>query len=596
MTQNEVYSRTNSGQTPDTYNLKNSQLAPSIHLLCHQFFIIDSFSLLLHTQVPQFRTNLFLMKFSKILVLREFNQTPKHTADTQVVPIQELGQWVRTGAILKRLFRYKEACLYTFNWDFTTKPFLVSLALRLLTLGDCRIRDEQGKDLPVSLTHFGRTLLEFTKDFLAKASLINKRTNEVRSISKTIESQSKTKTFNPSAQPVYMRSDHCFGLKAGGSVGHTVGVLNNFETFTASPIFLTTTPFPGIDPNIEMQMILPNRRFLDFLELPLLNFNDQLLSGSIYFLSERTLSFIYQRYALYNYSGLQLALHKNIPFVLEYNGSEIWVNKNWGKGLKYEKIAEQIEILNLRGADVVVVVSAPSRDELIERGIESDKILVNPNGVNPEAYSPEVDGSAIRRKHNLEARTVIGFIGTFGKWHGAEILAQAFGLLIQKHPQYRGNTRLLMIGNGHTMSQVQQELETYGVTQECILTGIVPQEEGPAHLAACDLLASPHVPNPDGTPFFGSPTKLFEYMAMGKGIIASDLDQIGEVLEHDHTAWMVKPGDAESLMHGLKAMIDDPETSKRLGEAARREVVAKYTWKEHTRKIIEKLKERCPCD
>jgi len=49
-------------------------------------------------------------------------------------------------------------------------------------------------------------------------------------------------------------------------------------------------------------------------------------------------------------------------------------------------------------------------------------------------------------------------------------------------------------------------------------------------------------------------------------------------------------------MLGLKTMIDNPEIGKRLGEAARREVVAKYTWKEHTRKIIEKLKERCPCD
>ncbi|MEE9498975.1 MAG: glycosyltransferase family 4 protein, partial [Nitrospinaceae bacterium] len=291
-----------------------------------------------------------------------------------------------------------------------------------------------------------------------------------------------------------------------------------------------------------------------------------------------------------------LSQSQQVPFVLEYNGSEVWLNRNWGIPLKYEKLAEQIELANLHGAEVVVVVSVPSRDELLERGVESDKILVNPNGVDPEIYSPEVDGSEIRRKYNLKDKTVIGFIGTFGKWHGAEILAQAFGLLIQKHPQYRNNTRLLMIGNGHTMSQVQQELEAYGVTQECILTGIVPQEEGPAHLAACDLLASPHVPNPDGTPFFGSPTKLFEYMAMGKGIIASDLDQIGEVLEHDQTAWLVKPGDAESLMLGLKTMIDNPEINKRLGEAARREVVAKYTWKEHTRKIIEKLKERCPCD
>ena len=169
-------------------------------------------------------------------------------------------------------------------------------------------------------------------------------------------------------------------------------------------------------------------------------------------------------------------------------------------------------------------------------------------------------------------------------------------MLIQQYPQYRDSTRLLMIGDGHTMTEVQRLLEVYEITRESILTGIVPQEEGPKYLAACDILISPHVPNSDGTPFFGSPTKLFEYMAMGKGIVASDLDQIGEVLQDDHTARLVKPGDVESLMHGLKSLIDNPETRKRLGEAARREVVAKYTWKEHTRKIIEKLKERCPCD
>ena len=195
------------------------------------------------------------------------------------------------------------------------------------------------------------------------------------------------------------------------------------------------------------------------------------------------------------------------------------------------------------------------------------------------------------RKYNLSDKTVIGFIGTFGNWHGAEVLAEAFGRLLKEYPEYRKSVRLLMIGDGMTMPLVKEALAKYAVGDACILTGRIPQEDGPAHLAACDILASPHVPNPDGTPFFGSPTKLFEYMAMGKGIVASDLDQIGEILKHEKTAWMVKPGDAESLMLGLKRLIDDAALREKLGRAAREEVVAKYTWKEHTRKIMEKLKE-----
>ena len=141
------------------------------------------------------------------------------------------------------------------------------------------------------------------------------------------------------------------------------------------------------------------------------------------------------------------------------------------------------------------------------------------------------------------------------------------------------------------MPQVKEAIERFGTGNACILTGLVPQDQGPMHLAACDILVCPNLPNPDGTPFFGSPTKLFEYMAMGKAIVASDLDQIGDILEHKRTALMVKPGDVKSLVFALRELTDDEQQRKRLGQAARREVVAKYTWREHTRKIIEKLKE-----
>jgi glycosyltransferase involved in cell wall biosynthesis len=165
-------------------------------------------------------------------------------------------------------------------------------------------------------------------------------------------------------------------------------------------------------------------------------------------------------------------------------------------------------------------------------------------------------------------------------------------MLLQRYPEYRRLVTLFMIGDGMTMPLVKRNIDKYAIKENCVLTGLIPQEEGPMYLAASDVLVASHKPNPDGTPFFGSPTKLFEYMAMGKGIVASNLNQIGEVLKHDQTAWLVKPGDVEALIEGMKVLIDDTEKRKRLGRAARNEVVAKYTWKEHTRKIIEKLKEQ----
>ena len=99
-------------------------------------------------------------------------------------------------------------------------------------------------------------------------------------------------------------------------------------------------------------------------------------------------------------------------------------------------------------------------------------------------------------------------------------------------------------------------------------------------------LVSPHVPNPDGTPFFGSPTKLFEYMAMGKGIVASNLAQIGEVLEHKKTAWLVKPGDVKDLADGILRLAQDKKLREELGKNARQKAIKNYTWEENVKRLI----------
>jgi len=106
-------------------------------------------------------------------------------------------------------------------------------------------------------------------------------------------------------------------------------------------------------------------------------------------------------------------------------------------------------------------------------------------------------------------------------------------------------------------------------------------------LDACDILVAPHVPLADGSEFFGSPTKIFEYMAMGKGIVASRLGQIGEVLVDEETALLVEPGNVEELRAALVRLIEDAGMRKSLGVKARETAEREHTWMHNARRVLQ---------
>ena len=110
----------------------------------------------------------------------------------------------------------------------------------------------------------------------------------------------------------------------------------------------------------------------------------------------------------------------------------------------------------------------------------------------------------------------------------SEVLAQA----ITQIPTDSA-LRFLLIGSGALRARVEEILREAGAGDRVLMPGAVAHDRVPTLLDACDILVSPHVPLDAGAEFFGSPTKLFEYMAMGKGIVASRLGQIGEVLQHE---------------------------------------------------------------
>ncbi len=510
---------------------------------------------------------------------------PLTRPDDEAISFETFREWVRSGRAVTRLARYREGRILVHRLESAGRPLPLAAAMWMLGRGAVFLEDERGCRRRISTSQILAWLARAATEPFRVAGLLRHVARDVASL----EAPVAVPPLDATRSPVYIRADLSFGVRAGGSVGHIAGVLNQLSAFTGPPVFLTTDDVPTVSAEVETHVIAPSDEFWNFKELPTLVLNRSVEAVADHALGKRAIAFVYQRYSLNNYAGIRIARARRVPFVLEYNGSEIWMSRHWGRPIKYEALAGRIEQLNLSAADLVVVVSRAMEDELIERGVDRTRILVNVNGVDEHRYNPEIDGSAIRERYGLTEKTVVGFIGTFGPWHGAEVLARAFAAFGTRFPDLRASMRLLMIGDGSGAREARRIITEAGADDVVVWTGLVPQEEGPRHLAACDVLVSPHVPNPDGSPFFGSPTKLFEYMAMGKAIVASNLEQIGEVLDHGRTAWLVTPGDVEQLADGIRRLALDPTLRRVLGDAARREVVDRYTWRQHTRRTIERL-------
>jgi glycosyltransferase involved in cell wall biosynthesis len=297
--------------------------------------------------------------------------------------------------------------------------------------------------------------------------------------------------------------------------------------------------------------------------------------------------FIYQRYNRFNWTGVVLSLMTGLPLALEFNGSEIWLSKNWDPaGLLW--LLRRFERLNLKAADQIFVVSQVERKNLLAAGIEHDRIVVNPNGVDTDRFRPDCGGGRIRAALGVADKIVVGFVGTFGPWHGAPVLAEAATRISAS-----ARCHFLFIGDGDQRSQVEGIIDAAGKNVSATFAGRIPHADVPAYLDACDIFATPNVPAGDGSEFFGSPTKLFEYMSMARPVIGSRLGQIAEVIEDGANGLLVEPGSVDSLAQAIAKLAADEELRARLGAAARQTVIERYTWRHNAERVFDEMRLHC---
>lgn len=394
----------------------------------------------------------------------------------------------------------------------------------------------------------------------------------------------------PARRPVavtYVRADPTLlwlGAQVGGAATHTAGVINGLiADGLAVHVFAPEAP-AGIAADVPVTEVPLRGVYYGVPWLTFFDYSSELVEAA----SHTRPDFVYQRYALGSYAGLELARRLRVPLILEFNGSEIWTARNWGDArLPFVETLAALERRNLEDASLIVVNSDVMRDQLVDQGIEVAKVLVNPNGVDVDRLAPlrALDARGWRARLGRSDVPTIGFVGTFGLWHGVTVLPE----MIEGVHAARPDARWVLVGDGPLRDEVEADVERRGLAEIVEFAGARPHEETLELLASSDICVSPHIPNPDGSRFFGSPTKLFEYMGLAKPIVASDLEQIGEVLDDGRSALLCPPGDADAAVSAVLRLIEDPQLAATLGRAALSDAAERYSWNAHVRRILDAL-------
>jgi glycosyltransferase involved in cell wall biosynthesis len=208
-------------------------------------------------------------------------------------------------------------------------------------------------------------------------------------------------------------------------------------------------------------------------------------------------------------------------------------------------------------------------------GVAENRIDVIPNGIDPAHFPVVLSGDAVRARYGLGTRIVIGFTGFMRAWHGVPAVIDVMAELQATH-----DVHFLLVGDGEDREGLLRAAREKGVDGRITITGIVPRGQIPAHVAAFDIAMQPKA-----TPY-ASPLKLFEYMALGRAILAPNQPNLREVLRHEDNALLFTTDDGEGMRAGLRRLVTDAALRTKLGAAARASIAdGGYTWDSNARRV-----------
>ena len=381
-----------------------------------------------------------------------------------------------------------------------------------------------------------------------------------------------------------MKFIYHFRVRGTGPEGvHIAGISMGLRKLGHTVHFVSPT---GVDPTHAIDVESPPKsssKLLNFLadKMPQLTFELLELSYNLVALQKLNSAIvqlrpdaIYERYAFFSFAGVHMAKRAQIPIIIEVN--EVSGLKRI-RGQCMTPLAKRIENHIFSKADIILTVSDFLRDRVVERGGDPTKTFVIPNAVEREKFLNVVEDSSLKQKYGIEGKTVLGFVGLFSYWHRFDLLLEAFAMARRQFH----DLVLLLVGDGPERGTIEKKAEKFGVKNFLIITGMVSHKNIPKYINLFDVAIIPH------TNEFRSPIKLFEYMAIGKVVVAPDVEPIRRIVEDMSTGLLFRCGDMVSLQEVLLKALQSFQLRKRIGRQARELILERYTWENHARRIVD---------
>lgn len=286
---------------------------------------------------------------------------------------------------------------------------------------------------------------------------------------------------------------------------------------------------------------------------------------------------LYERYNLFLPAGVWLKKNFGLPMLLEVN-SPLYEERDRYEGISLRRLAGWSQRYVWRGADFVLPVTAVLADRVLAAGVPKERIAVIPNGIDPERFgNNSLSIEDAKSRLGLDHRLVLGFTGFVREWHGLDRVVD----LIADRAE-GAELHLLIVGDGPARESLQTRARQRGIADRVTVTGVVDRDRVPDYVAAFDIALQPSVVS------YASPLKLFEYLAMGRAIVAPASPNITEVLTDGENAVLFDPDRADGMLRAIERICSDGELRRRVADGARNTIVLrKLTWDNNARRIAE---------